>query len=109
MGYDTSFEARSPGLVRMYMLIEELSGAGFRHIDLGKGVEEFKRHFSNGTTEVAEGSISGTSPLGLLVGVTSRMSSALERSTRPWRQRHDNTSGSGDGIGQALVADLLVS
>jgi CelD/BcsL family acetyltransferase involved in cellulose biosynthesis len=105
MAYDTSFEARSPGLVRMYMLIEALSGTGVRHIDLGKGVEDFKRHLSNGTIEVAEASITGSTPLGLLVGAISKMSYALRTEyptletkarqyVRRWRQHRTRVSNS---------------
>jgi CelD/BcsL family acetyltransferase involved in cellulose biosynthesis len=103
MAYDVSFEARSPGLVGLYKLIEALSGTEVRHIDLGKGVEEFKRHVSNGTIEVAEVSITGSRPLGLLVGATSKVSYALRTEyptletkarqyVRQWRQHRSHVS-----------------
>lgn len=77
MAYDRAFKTREPGLVRLYKLIEALSGSAIRHIDLGKGDEEYKQHFSNGTIDVAEAWLTSSRPLGLLAGAESALSYML--------------------------------
>jgi CelD/BcsL family acetyltransferase involved in cellulose biosynthesis len=104
MAYNTAFEKRSPGLLCLYRLIEDLSDSAMRYIDLGKGVDQFKQLFSNGTVEVAEGSLTSLRPLGRLAGAASKASYTLRTGcpvletkareyVREWRRYRTRASG----------------
>lgn len=55
--YRPSFAPVSPGVVLWLELAKAYPELGIRRIDLGKGPEEYKRHFMSGAIDVAEGSV----------------------------------------------------
>lgn len=53
--YDPRWSRYSPGLQLLVRLLEEAPGRGVARVHLGQGDERYKRSFSNGGFEVAEG------------------------------------------------------
>ena len=62
--YDTRFARFSPGLLHHLRLAEESAAAGVQLIDLGKGVKQYKETLKSRDQFVAEGIVTGRSPLG---------------------------------------------
>jgi CelD/BcsL family acetyltransferase involved in cellulose biosynthesis len=54
--YGPQFAEFSPGLLLWIELAKAADVEGFRRVDLGKGPEEYKRHFMSGEIALAEGS-----------------------------------------------------
>ena len=55
--YDYDLRAYAPGLALLLMLAKRAAGDGLKIIDFGRGTEDYKLTFSNGSTELCEGSI----------------------------------------------------
>jgi CelD/BcsL family acetyltransferase involved in cellulose biosynthesis len=53
--YDLAFAKYRPGLVLLRRIAEATAAAGLRHVDLGKGQEQYKDEFKNAEIPVAEG------------------------------------------------------
>lgn len=53
--YDMAYSKYSPGGILLLQLIESLESEGIRLIDLGKGKDPYKKHFSTGSLQLAEG------------------------------------------------------
>jgi CelD/BcsL family acetyltransferase involved in cellulose biosynthesis len=61
--YCTGFGSYSPGLIMHLRMVEEAAAAGVRQIDLGKGAKRYKEELKSGDIFVAEGIVTGRSPL----------------------------------------------
>lgn len=53
--YDVEFYRHSPGALLLIETMKSAESLGIRHIDLGKGPEEYKQRSMNGVTRVVEG------------------------------------------------------
>jgi CelD/BcsL family acetyltransferase involved in cellulose biosynthesis len=54
-GFDVRFAKYSPGLILLRRIAEASAAQGLRHIDLGKGREQYKENFKSSDIQVAEG------------------------------------------------------
>jgi CelD/BcsL family acetyltransferase involved in cellulose biosynthesis len=63
--YDPRFHRCSPGLIQHLQMIEETAPTGVTLIDMGKGAKRYKETLKTSDIFVAEGSVTGRSPLGL--------------------------------------------
>jgi CelD/BcsL family acetyltransferase involved in cellulose biosynthesis len=54
-GFDVRFAKYSPGLILLRRIAEASAAQGLRHIDLGKGREQYKENFKSSDIAVAEG------------------------------------------------------
>ncbi len=63
--YDTGFHRCSPGLIQHLQMIEEGAQSGITLIDMGKGAKRYKETLKTSDIFVAEGSVTGRSPLAL--------------------------------------------
>jgi CelD/BcsL family acetyltransferase involved in cellulose biosynthesis len=63
--YDVSFAKYSPGLMLQLKVAEQVTDAGVRLIDLGKGKMQYKESTKSHDLFVAEGIVTSRSPLGL--------------------------------------------
>jgi CelD/BcsL family acetyltransferase involved in cellulose biosynthesis len=84
--YDPEFGKYSPGLVLVLRLAEEMSRAGVRAIDLGKGDSRYKESLMTGAVDLREGAVALPS---------------LAASARKWRVRAEASAARG-GLGAAL-------
>jgi CelD/BcsL family acetyltransferase involved in cellulose biosynthesis len=55
--YNREFARYSPGLILLLKAAEAAEGTGLRIIDLGKGKDGYKRHFTNRCIRIAEGMV----------------------------------------------------
>jgi CelD/BcsL family acetyltransferase involved in cellulose biosynthesis len=55
--YGPEYAEFSPGLLLWIELAKAADAEGFRRVDLGKGPEEYKKHFMSGEIMLAEGSV----------------------------------------------------
>ena len=55
--YNPAYEHYSPGAILLLCLAKAAAGEGVRRIDLGKGGENYKQRFMNGSTQVSEGTL----------------------------------------------------
>jgi CelD/BcsL family acetyltransferase involved in cellulose biosynthesis len=55
--YDYEMRNYAPGLALFLMLAQRAAKDGLKMIDFGRGTEDYKLTFSNGSTELCEGSI----------------------------------------------------
>jgi CelD/BcsL family acetyltransferase involved in cellulose biosynthesis len=62
--YEPEYAADSPGALLTYHIIESCGERGIGYVDFGKGLNEQKRRFSNGTEALAEGFVGGHGPMG---------------------------------------------
>lgn len=62
--YEPEYAADSPGALLTYQIIESCGQEGIGYVDFGKGLNEQKRRFSNGTEALAEGFVGGRGPMG---------------------------------------------
>jgi CelD/BcsL family acetyltransferase involved in cellulose biosynthesis len=60
IAYDPVWSQLSPGAVRWRHVIEAVADDGIGRIDLGKGVDDFKRRFSTGQRPLREGTVAGS-------------------------------------------------
>ena len=62
--YEPEYAADSPGALLTYQIIESCGQQGIGYVDFGKGLNEQKRRFSNGSEALAEGFVGGQGPMG---------------------------------------------
>jgi CelD/BcsL family acetyltransferase involved in cellulose biosynthesis len=55
--YDKQYSRYSPGLLLLWEAIKRAAELGLHHIDLGKGLQDYKRRMMTGSIEVAEGEV----------------------------------------------------
>jgi len=61
--YDRRFHRYSPGLIQHLRMAEDVAAAGVHQIELGKGAKDYKESLKSGDSFVAEGIVTGRSPL----------------------------------------------
>jgi CelD/BcsL family acetyltransferase involved in cellulose biosynthesis len=61
--YDVRFARYSPGMIQAIQMAEELASAGVRTLDIGKGASGYKEILKSRCSMVAEGIVTGHSPM----------------------------------------------
>ena len=64
--FDVRFSRYRPGLLLFRHLAEAAAAQGIRHIDLGKGHEQYKQELKNGDIEIAEGWVERPTPAAMV-------------------------------------------
>ena len=62
VGYNDDFHHLAPGIQLLEALIDEAVGLGYSRIDLGEGIDGYKRHYANQDVNVASGFITTVGP-----------------------------------------------
>lgn len=75
VAYDDEFSEYGPGIQLLEMLIDASEQTGYRKIDMGEGLDGYKRHYASATADV----VSGFVPLAGAAGRLSRIYAATER------------------------------
>lgn len=75
VAYDDELSEYGPGIQLLEMLIDASDETGYRKIDMGEGLDGYKRHYASASAEV----VSGFVPLSGAAGRLSRIYAATER------------------------------
>jgi CelD/BcsL family acetyltransferase involved in cellulose biosynthesis len=75
VAYDDELSEYAPGIQLLESLIDATPETGYRHIDMGEGIDGYKRHYASASRPV----VSGLVPLSGAAGRLSRIYAAAER------------------------------
>ena len=75
VAYDDELSEYAPGIQLLEALIDASPETGYRRIDMGEGLEGYKRHYSSASSDV----VSGLVPLAGAAGRLSRIYAAAEK------------------------------
>lgn len=78
--YNPEFTSYAPGILLLLRMAEHAAALGIDRIDLGKGMQDYKRRFANASTMVATGSVDVPS-LGNMPRIVRRKCANFVRST----------------------------
>lgn len=90
--YDTAYAYYRPGLILLKKLAEHVSRDGVEQIDLGRGMQTYKRRFKTGEIPLGEGAVSRPAILAQSVMAARSAKMRLAKSTsvirfRTWLDR----------------------